>query len=496
MNALATEAQWARTTMTPARAAAELLRRDDARRDLIRFTEYTFPRYRAARHHRAIAAQLERVLLGEIDRLMLLVPPRHGKSELSSRRFPAYYLGQHPDRQFLSVSATAELASDFGRDVRNLIGSAEYAALFDTTLATDSHAKGKWHTSGGGLYYSVGIGGTVFGRGAHVMLIDDPFASMDDALSEATRKKVWDWYTGTSYNRLMPGGAIILINHRVREDDLAGRLLAQQATGGDRWEVVELPAIGEDGMALWPDAYPLQALERIRNNTQPRFWSALYQQRPAPETGDYFKEEWLRPYVTAPDRGSLSIYGGSDFAVTANGGDFTVHAVVGIDTQKRLWLLDLWRAQTSSDVWIESLCDLIKQWKPISWGFEQGQIKSGVGPFLRKRAIERGAWIDFQEFPTRGDKAVRAQSIRGRMAMLGLQVPTGAKWYPDLRSELLSFPVAKHDDQVDAPGLVGQLLDKTTDGRKLKLEPIGFEIKREAYRAPLADIGDDYFKVM
>jgi hypothetical protein len=174
----------------------------------------------------------------------------------------------------------------------------------------------------------------------------------------------------------------------------AGRLLAQQATGGDRWEVVELPAIGEDGMALWPDAYPLKALERIRSNTQPRFWSALYQQRPAPETGDYFKEEWLRPYVTAPDGGSLSIYGGSDFAVTANGGDFTVHAVVGIDTQKRLWLLDLWRAQTSSDVWIESLCDLIKQWKPISWGFEQGQIKSGVGPFLRKRVIERGAWID------------------------------------------------------------------------------------------------------
>src|SRR6516225_11710195 len=139
------------------------LQRLQAPRSLISFTEFTCPRYETAGLHRQIAEQLERVLLGEIDRLMLLVPPRHGKSELSSRRFPAYYLGQHPDRQFLSVSATAELASDFGRDVRNLIGSAEYAALFDTTLATDSHAKGKWHTSGGGLYYSVGIGGTVFG---------------------------------------------------------------------------------------------------------------------------------------------------------------------------------------------------------------------------------------------------------------------------------------------------------------------------------------------
>jgi hypothetical protein len=415
--------QWARTTMTPARAAAELLRRHDASRDLIAFTEYTFPGYKPARHHHLIAAQLERVLAGEVDRLMLLVPPRHGKSELASRRFPAYYLGHHPDRQFLSISATADLAADFGRDVRNLIASAEYAALFDTSLAPDSHAKGKWHTSAGGLYYSVGIGGGVLGRGAHVMLIDDPFASMEDALSEATRKNVWDWYTGTAYNRLMPGGAVILINHRMHEDDLAGRLLAQQAAGGDRWEVVELPAIGEDGAALWPDAYPIEALSRIRQNTQPRFWSALYQQHPTPEEGDFFKSEWLRPYLKAPDLGTLSVYGGSDFAVTAAGGDYTCHIVVGFDREKRPWLLDLWRAQTSSDVWVESLCDLIKQWRPISWAFEQGQIKSGVGPFLRKRAIERGAWIDFNEFPTRGYKGVRVQSMRGRMAMMGLRSP-------------------------------------------------------------------------
>jgi hypothetical protein len=324
------------------------------RRDLIAFTEATFPAYKPARHHRLIAAQLKRVLAGEVDRLMLLVPPRHGKSELASRRFPAYYLGHHPDRQFLSISATADLAADFGRDVRNLIASAEYATLFDTKLAPDSHAKGKWHTSAGGLYYSVGIGGGVLGRGAHVMLIDDPFPSMEAALSEATRKNVWNWYTGTAYNRLMPGGAIVLINHRMHDDDLVGRLLAQQAVGGDRWEVVELPAIGEDGAALWPGAYPLDALSRIRQNTQPRFWEALYQQRPTPETGDYFKEESLRPYVKAPDPKTLAIYGGSDFAVTSNGGDYTVHAVVGIDREKRPWLLDFWRAQSSSDVWVES----------------------------------------------------------------------------------------------------------------------------------------------
>jgi hypothetical protein len=169
---------------------------------------------------------------------MLLVPPRHGKSELASKRFPAWFLGRQPERQFISVSATAELANDFGRDVRNVIYSPEYRALFDTELAEDSQARGKWHTSAGGIYYSVGIGGAVLGRGADVILIDDPFSTMEDALSDVARKTVWDWYTGTAYNRLMPGGAIVVINHRMHEDDLSGRLLAQAAAGGDHWEVV------------------------------------------------------------------------------------------------------------------------------------------------------------------------------------------------------------------------------------------------------------------
>jgi predicted phage terminase large subunit-like protein len=464
--------------MTPRRAAAELLRRHDAQCSLIAFTEYTFPRYRAASHHRLIAEQLERLLTGGVDRLMLLVPPRHGKSELASRRFPAFYLGHHPDRHFLSISATADLAADFGRDVRNLISGAEYGSLFETGLAADSHAKGKWHTDAGGVYYSVGIGGAVLGRGAHVMLIDDPFASMEEALSEATRKKVWDWYTGTAYNRLMPGGAIVVISHRMHEDDLAGRLLAQQAAGGDRWEVVELPAIDDRGMALWPEAYPIAALERIRLNTQPRFWSALYQQRPTPDTGDYFKADWLKPYDKVPVRETLTVYGASDYAVTDDGGDYTVHVVVGMDPQSRLYVLDLWREQTSSEKWIEAFCDLVLRWRPLDWAEEQGQIKASVGPFLSRRQHERKAYVNREPFPTRGDKAVRAQSIRGRMALEGLYVPIHAPWYPAFRAELLNFPAGKHDDVVDALGLVGQLLDKMTSGRKPKKDP---ELKRDAY---------------
>jgi predicted phage terminase large subunit-like protein len=397
---------------------------------------------------------------------MLLVPPRHGKSELASKRFPAWYLGRHPDHQFLSVSATKELAADFGRDVRNIVGSEEYQSVFDTKLAEDSQAKGKWHTSAGGIYYAVGIDGTVMGRGGDVVLVDDPFASMQDAMSEQTRKVVWEFYTGTLYNRLMPGGKVVVINHRMHEDDLSGRLLAQQAAGGDKWEVVELKALSDSGEALWNEWYPVERLERIRANSTPRFWSSLYQQNPTPDDGDYFKGEWLRPYTQAPARETLRIYGASDYAVTMNGGDFTVHVIIGMDPEGRMYLLDLWRKQASSDIWVEAFCDLVLKWKPIGWAEEQGQIRASIGPYLDKISRSRRAFVARDQFPTRGDKAVRAQSIRGRMASGGLYVPIGAAWYPDLRSELLSFPAGKHDDQVDALGLVGQLLDHMMDGKK------------------------------
>src|SRR5260221_10804580 len=177
--------------------------------------------------------------------------------------------------------------------------------------------------------------------------------------------------------------------------------------------------------------------------------------RPAPDTGDYFKAEWFRTYTSEPPRETLNIYGGSDYAVTSDGGDYTVHVVIGVDPENRMYLLDLWRGQTSSDIWIEAWCDLVKKWRPSFWAEEHGQIISGVGPFLERRAIERQAYTHREQFPSRGDKAVRPQSMRGRMAMLGLYVRQGAPWFADLRAELLSFPAGRHDDQVDALGLVG-----------------------------------------
>jgi predicted phage terminase large subunit-like protein len=443
---------------------------------LIPYACYQWPGYRAAAHHRLIAEKLEAVERGEIQRLMITMPPRHGKSMLASEFFPAWYLGRNPDHYVVTATYAQELADDFGRKVKNQIEDASYAEIFPgVALADDSKSAKRFHIeddAGGfehtlkqrGAYYAVGVGGPLTGRGAHLLLIDDPVKNREDADSEIIRKKTRDWYTSTAYTRLMPGGRIVIIQTRWHEADLSGWLLEDHKHEG--WEVLDLPAIDDGGKPLWPEQYDLAALEKIKLAIGARDWSALYQQRPTPDTGDYFKLDWLRPYEKAPARDTLRIYGGSDYAVTSDGGDFTVHAVVGLDPEGRMYLLDLWRKQAASDTWVEAFCDLVLRWKPMGWAEEQGQIRSGVGPYLDRRQRERKAYVAREAFPTRGDKAVRAQSIRGRMAAEGLYVPTNAPWFPDFRSELLSFPAGKHDDQVDALGLVGQLLDRMVLGRK------------------------------
>ena len=442
---------------------------DFAHSRLISYAALQWPGYRDAPHHRLIARKLEAVERGEITRLMITMPPRHGKSMLASEFFPAWYLGRNPDHYVIAATYAQELADDFGRKVRNQIADPAFGAIFPgVSLRTDSQSAKRFHVTGGGsvgqdgTYVAVGIGGPITGRGAHLLLIDDPVKNREDADSEVIRDKTKAWYTSTAYTRLMPGGRIIIIQTRWHEDDLSGWLLEDH--GHEGWEVLNLPAIDDAGKALWPEQYDIPALEKIRLAIGPRDWSALYQQRPSPESGNYFKAEWLRSYDRLPPRSTLNVYGASDYAVTADGGDFTVHVVVGIDPEGRMYLLDLWRGQASSDTWIEAFCDLVAKWKPIGWAEETGQIRSGVGPFIEARMRERQAYVYREVFPTRGDKAIRAQSIRGRIAMNGLYVFNQAPYRADLVSEMMSFPVGVHDDQVDALGLVGQLLDRMQAG--------------------------------
>lgn len=400
---------------------------------------------------------------------MVFMPPRHGKSELASRRFPAWYLGRRPDRQVIAASYGQDLARDFGRDVRNCVASPEYAALFpEVSLAEDSQAADRWHTKQGGMYVAAGIGTAITGRGAHLLLIDDPVKDRESADSEVIRKSTWEWFNGVAYTRLMPKGAIVVIQTRWHEDDLSGRILERAKATGDKWTVLDLPAIGDDGAALWPEWYPIESLERIRAQLDTREWSALYQQRPVPPEGAYFKTEWLRTYDRAPK--DMRLYGASDYAVTANGGDYTVHIVAFEGPDKGIYIKDLYRARTTPDQWIAALVDMIREHRPLEWAEETGQINSAVGPYIVKALKEANVWTSRKPFASKHDKAVRAQSIRGKIAQHGLWLPANAPWRKDLEAELLTFPTGRHDDQVDALGLIGQLLDKM--GGAKRWEPI------------------------
>lgn len=435
-------------------AALELLTRRKARAGLLAFTEYTNPSYVAAPHHELIAGKLEAVERGEIKRLMITMPPRHGKSELASRRFPGWFIGRNAGKQIIAASYNSDLANDFGREVRNIVNSPEFSVLFTAGLAQDSKAANRWHTDEGGMYVAAGVGTAITGRGADILLIDDPFKDRQEADSEITRQRVWDWYTSTAYTRLMPGGAVVVINTRWHDDDLSGRLLAEQETGGDQWDVLSLPAINEQGEALWPEWYPLERLEQIKSVLPARDWNALYQQNPIPDDGDYFKADWFGEYEELPP--NLRMYGASDYAVTDGDGDYTEHGIAGVDGSGNLYIADWWRKQATSDVWIESQCDLILRHTPMVWFGEKGVIQKAVEPYLMRRMQQREAFCRVEWLASIADKPTRARPIQALASMGKVYLPRRATWKADLLSQMLRFPAGKYDDGVDVLSLFGR----------------------------------------
>lgn len=408
---------------------------------------------------------------------MIAMPPRHGKSELASRRFPSFAMGLHPDKQIIAASYSSDLASDFGREVRNIVDSPEFGKLFPVTLAQDSKAANRWHTSEGGMYVAAGVGTAITGRGADILLIDDPFKDRQEADSELQRQRVWDWYTSTAYTRLMPGGAIVVINTRWHDDDLSGRLLAEQEKGGDKWEVLSLPAINSSGEALWPAWYPLDRLEQIKNVLGARDWNSLYQQNPIPDDGDYFKSDWFGEYEVMP---KVNTYGASDYAVTDGGGDFTEHGIFGVDQNSNVYVRDWWFGQTDAAKWIESKCDLILKHKPDCWFGESGVIRRSVEPFMIKRMEERQAFCRIEWLASIADKPARARGIQARASMgkvyFPKRTPENADWIDHVKQQLLRFPAGVNDDAVDVLGLIGRALDQistTQWGNTLNYKSLG-----------------------
>lgn len=441
------------------------------RQSLTEFARYAG--YEPAAHHRLLIKELEALERGDTETLLVFMPPGSAKSTYVNFLFPTWFIARHSDQNVITASHSTELAERWGRKTRNLLNIS--STVLGVSLAQDNQAAGRWATVDGGEYYAVGVGVGIAGFRADLGIVDDPIGSREDAESKRIRDRVWDWYTDDFTARQKPGARRVIMHTRWSDDDLAGRVVKQLDGLGRPYRLLSLPAeagshdpLGrEPGEMLWddPGGYDYGSVLRARKqDSDARTWASLYQQQPVPDTGDYFREDWFRPderdFEDKAFRNTLRIFGASDYAVTDDGGDYTTHLVVGVDSDERLYLLDLWRGRTSSDVWVESWCDLVLKWKPIEWAEETGQIKAGVGPFLERRARERKAWCARSQFPTRGDKSVRAQSIRGRMAMQGLYVPAYAEWRADFESELLRFPAGVHDDQVDALGLIGQMLDR------------------------------------
>ncbi len=422
---------------------------------LLKFTSLTNPRYVIANHHRLIAERLEQLSRGDIDRLMIFMPPRHGKSELASVRFPAWHIGNNPQDQLITASYGHKLAAKFGRQARNLIASKEYAQIFpDVGLSADSEAKDLFHTTQDGAYMAVGVDGPVTGSGGDIVLIDDPIKSRKEAESEIVRDTAWDWYRADLYTRLMPGGRIGLIQTRWHEDDLAGRLLEQdgRVEEGGEWTVLDLPAINDAGEALWPEWYPIETLERIKATIGPRDFSALYQQQPQPDEGTFFQRGWFKYWDELP---ALRYYGTSDYAVTDDGGDYTVHSIWGIDSSGAIYRVDQWKGQTTADIWIEEKLNLIAKYKPLAWFGESGVIRKATEPMLQRRMRERKVFCRLEWIPSIHDKPTRARAFQSRLSMGKVFFEQDA----DI-SEFLVFPAGKHDDEVDTASLIGMAIDQ------------------------------------
>lgn len=464
--------------------------RDNNEEEETEIEEFRPRKYLFGAHHLLWLDCLQKVADGKIKRLLGMMPPGSAKSIYTSVVFPTYFLGRFRSSNIILASYGSDLPRKFGRRARAIIQQPIYQRIFNTTLSEESAAADEWSLTNGSEFLARGILTGITGNRADGVIWDDLIKGREQADSFLIRQKTWDEYVESLLTRKKPNAFEIGITTRWHEDDPAGRILPENYNGesgliqcrdGNEWYVVCLPAVCERaddilgrqiGDILWPEWFNEDMFRSPKRN--PRTWSSLYQQRPAPETGTYFKAEWFKTYEKNPrtglpvnmEIGDLNIYGASDYAVTKDRENYTVHIVVGVDNKDNIYILDLWRKQESSDVWVEAFCDLVKTWKPLGWAEETGQINKGVGPFLVKRMRERKAYVMRAQFPSTKSKAQRAQSIIGRMALNGLYCPFAADWFPEFRRELLSFDAGKFDDQVDALSLIGQVLDKMIPAEK------------------------------
>jgi predicted phage terminase large subunit-like protein len=436
------------------------LARRQAKASLERYIDYLELGIRPAAHHRLLLGHLAAVERGDIARLLVAMPPGSAKSTYASGIFPAWYMGRDPRRSVIATSHTDELAESFGRRVRNLFGSPDHRNVFGVGVSPDNQAAGRWETELGGQYYAAGVGGSITGRRADLGIIDDPVKNRQDADSELSRQRKWDWYVNDFRPRLKPEAAQIVIATRWHEDDLTGRLLTKEP---GRWHLLELPmeAMPNDplgrkvGQRLWPEWFTEEMVEDAKRDT--RAWNALYQQQPAAEEGDYFKLDWFGEYDQLPQ--DVHFYGASDFAVTEGAGDYTEHGIFAVDLWSNVYIHDWWRDQTAADRWIERQCDMVRTYKPQCWFGESGPIRRSVEPYMLRRMNERNVHCRIEWLPSVSDKPTRCRPFQALASMGKVFIQKNMPHRADLIGQLTRFPAGRYDDGVDVCSLLGRGLE-------------------------------------
>jgi predicted phage terminase large subunit-like protein len=431
-----------------------------AQEKFLKFVERVWPTFIGGRHHKRMAEAFERVANGTCKRLIINMPPRHTKSEFASYLLPAWFLGKFPHKKVIQTSHTAELAVGFGRKVRNLVDSEVYNEIFPgLSLQSDSKAAGRWNTSKGGDYFAIGVGGAVTGKGADILIIDDPHSEQEAAMAAVNPDvydKVYEWYTSGPRQRLQPGGAIVIVMTRWAQRDLTGQVIKADAQrGGEGWEVIEFPAILPSGNPLWPEFWSLNELDALKEELPNSKWQAQYQQNPVGNESAIIKRDWwkwwkadrppycdyiLQTWDTAFEKNNRADYSaGTTWGIFNNDEDHGLPNIVLLDTYKK-------RVE-----WVDLKKDVLeqyRQWQPDSILIEK---KATGAPLIYEL---RAMGIPVQDYtPSKGnDKIARLNSVSDIIASGKVWVPE-TRWAEELVDEIAAFPSGEHDDLVDATSL-------------------------------------------
>ena len=422
----------------------------------IYYASHMWPGFISGKHHQIMASAVERVAKGELKRLIINMPPRHTKSEFASYLLPAWFLGRFPEKKIIQTAHTAELAVGFGRKVRNLVSSEAFSRVFDTKLSSDSKAAGRWNTGAGGDYFAIGVGGAVTGKGADLLIIDDPHSEQEAKQGNpAVFDNVYEWYTSGPRQRLQPGGAIIIVMTRWSKRDLTGQILKNASKEGvDNWEVIEFPAILPSGTPLWPGFWKKEELEAIKAEIPVAKWEAQYQQNPTSEEGAIIKREHWRVWEsdTAPQCDYIIQSWDTAFE-KSNRADYSACTTWGVfdhpddkgNLKTNIICLDAFKQRMEFPELKQKAFEMYKEWEPDTLIVEK---KAAGAPLIYEL---RQTGILLEEYtPGKGsDKIARVNAISDLFASGVVWCPE-TRWADELMEELAAFPNGEHDDLVDS----------------------------------------------